>query len=117
MKLFALLKKDYEEQLCYYQVCTLNDSINVTNSSPFERRPELEPTLSRASFRHCSSGVQRCSTLPLPGQSSSYPLSLTHVLTDSDRYLDTHVTDGYKFLMQNYRIGDKICIFGAPFSF
>ncbi|KAF9525477.1 hypothetical protein CPB83DRAFT_859310 [Crepidotus variabilis] len=27
-------------------------------------------------------------------------------------FLDWHVLDGYKFLMQNYRVGDKICIFG-----
>ncbi|KAH9480717.1 hypothetical protein JR316_0007317 [Psilocybe cubensis] len=27
-------------------------------------------------------------------------------------YLDQHVMDGYTFLMQNYRRGDKICIFG-----
>lgn len=27
-------------------------------------------------------------------------------------YLDAHVMDGYRFLMQNYRVGDKICIFG-----
>ncbi|TFK34711.1 hypothetical protein BDQ12DRAFT_726579 [Crucibulum laeve] len=27
-------------------------------------------------------------------------------------YLDEHVMDGYKFVMQNYRVGDKICIFG-----
>ncbi|PPQ80444.1 hypothetical protein CVT25_001771 [Psilocybe cyanescens] len=27
-------------------------------------------------------------------------------------YLDQHVMDGYTFLMQNYRKGDKICIFG-----
>ncbi|KAF7987009.1 hypothetical protein HWV62_101 [Athelia sp. TMB] len=27
-------------------------------------------------------------------------------------YLDQHVMDGYKFLMQNYLEGDKICIFG-----
>ncbi|RDB14707.1 hypothetical protein Hypma_016365 [Hypsizygus marmoreus] len=27
-------------------------------------------------------------------------------------YLDAHVIEGYKFLMQNYRVGDKICIFG-----
>ncbi|KAI0642187.1 hypothetical protein C8Q79DRAFT_1013487 [Trametes meyenii] len=26
--------------------------------------------------------------------------------------LDTHVTSGYKFLMQNYEAGDKICLFG-----
>ncbi|KAI6044766.1 hypothetical protein EDC04DRAFT_3105514 [Pisolithus marmoratus] len=27
-------------------------------------------------------------------------------------YLHTHVMDGYKFLMANYREGDKICLFG-----
>lgn len=27
-------------------------------------------------------------------------------------YLDAHVMDGYKFLMDNYRPGDKICLFG-----
>ncbi|KAF8073979.1 hypothetical protein FPV67DRAFT_1739295 [Lyophyllum atratum] len=27
-------------------------------------------------------------------------------------YLDAHVIEGYKFLMNNYRVGDKICIFG-----
>ncbi|KAF9817319.1 hypothetical protein IEO21_03579 [Rhodonia placenta] len=27
-------------------------------------------------------------------------------------YLDAHVRGGYQFLMQNYRPGDKICIFG-----
>lgn len=28
------------------------------------------------------------------------------------RYLDAHVMDGYRFLMQNFRTGDKICLFG-----
>lgn len=27
-------------------------------------------------------------------------------------YLDQHVMDGYKFICQNYRPGDKICLFG-----
>ncbi|GLB38659.1 putative uncharacterized alpha/beta hydrolase domain (DUF2235) [Lyophyllum shimeji] len=27
-------------------------------------------------------------------------------------YLDAHVIEGYKFLMNNYRVGDRICIFG-----
>ncbi|KAG2151424.1 hypothetical protein DEU56DRAFT_777810 [Suillus clintonianus] len=27
-------------------------------------------------------------------------------------YLDAHVMDGYNFLMENYRPGDKICLFG-----
>ena len=28
------------------------------------------------------------------------------------RYLDAHIMKGYTFLMQNYRAGDKICLFG-----
>lgn len=27
-------------------------------------------------------------------------------------YLDAHIMDGYRYVMQNYRNGDKICIFG-----
>lgn len=27
-------------------------------------------------------------------------------------YLDAHVIDGYKFIMNNWKIGDKICLFG-----
>ncbi|KAL4070335.1 hypothetical protein J3A83DRAFT_3177617 [Scleroderma citrinum] len=28
------------------------------------------------------------------------------------KHLDSHVMDGYKFIMQNYEAGDKICLFG-----
>ncbi|KAG6885643.1 hypothetical protein C0993_011777 [Termitomyces sp. T159_Od127] len=34
------------------------------------------------------------------------------LLIECPRYLDQHVIEGYKFLMNNYRVGDKICIFG-----
>ncbi|EPT01124.1 hypothetical protein FOMPIDRAFT_1087437, partial [Fomitopsis schrenkii] len=27
-------------------------------------------------------------------------------------YIDDHICSGYKFIMQNYRPGDKICLFG-----
>ena len=27
-------------------------------------------------------------------------------------YLSEHVIEGYKFLMQNYNVGDKVCLFG-----
>lgn len=30
-------------------------------------------------------------------------------------YLYQNVIDGYKFLMQNYDIGDKVCIFGPSY--
>ena len=32
------------------------------------------------------------------------------------RYLSAHVMDGYRFLMDNHRMGDKICIFGRLFQ-
>ena len=28
-------------------------------------------------------------------------------------YLSEHVTAGYKFLMQNYNVGDRVCLFGS----
>jgi uncharacterized protein (DUF2235 family) len=28
-------------------------------------------------------------------------------------FLYQHVMDGYKFLMQNYNVGDKVCLFGG----
>ena len=31
-------------------------------------------------------------------------------------YLYQHVEDGYKFLMQNYIVGDRICLFGSSGS-
>jgi uncharacterized protein (DUF2235 family) len=31
-------------------------------------------------------------------------------------FLYQHVMDGYKFLMQNYNVGDKVCLFGGLFS-
>lgn len=34
------------------------------------------------------------------------------MISQNDRYMDAHVIEGYKFLMNNYRVGDKICIFG-----
>lgn len=37
-----------------------------------------------------------------------FPPTYTSLL----RYLNAHVRAGYKFLMQNYRQGDKICLFG-----
>lgn len=35
------------------------------------------------------------------------------ILASPIRYLGDHVKSGYKFLMQNYRPGDKVCLFGA----
>jgi hypothetical protein len=48
---------------------------------------------------HCSYPTVVC-----PNLSRNFPVF---------RYLSAHVMEGYKFLMQNYRAGDKICLFGA----
>ena len=37
---------------------------------------------------------------------------ISQLVKRASRYLDAHVMDGYKFLMQYYRTGDKICLFG-----
>ncbi|RXW24075.1 hypothetical protein EST38_g1771 [Candolleomyces aberdarensis] len=75
VKLFSLLKKDPEEQLCYYQA-----------------------------------GI---GTWFKPGIVSPL-LHWFAVLMDLGIawYLDEHVLDGYRFIMQNYRAGDKVCLFG-----
>jgi len=31
-------------------------------------------------------------------------------------YLHQHLMDGYKFLMQNYEVGDRVCLFGSSGS-
>jgi uncharacterized protein (DUF2235 family) len=43
----------------------------------------------------------------------SFPLDVVNNVVF--RYLNAHVRDGYHFLMQNYREGDKICLFGNLF--
>ncbi|KAF6754906.1 hypothetical protein DFP72DRAFT_897990 [Ephemerocybe angulata] len=75
VKLFGLLSKDPNEQLCYYQP-----------------------------------GI---GTWFKPGIVSPI-LHVGAVLMDLAIawYLDEHVLDGYRFLMQNYRAGDKVCLFG-----
>ncbi|KAJ3502100.1 hypothetical protein NLJ89_g9037 [Agrocybe chaxingu] len=75
VKLFALLRKDSDEQLVYYQA-----GIGTW----------FEPGVVSPLFEW-----------------GAKILDLAFAW-----YLDAHVTDGYKFLMQNYRAGDKICIFG-----
>ncbi|KAF8158001.1 hypothetical protein B0H34DRAFT_674491 [Crassisporium funariophilum] len=85
VKLFALLKKDdSEEQLCYYQMVNLTKNVQAGVGTWFE------PGVVSPIFEW-----------------GAKILDLAFAW-----YLDAHVMDGYKFLMQNYRSGDKICIFG-----
>ncbi|KDR82959.1 hypothetical protein GALMADRAFT_238664 [Galerina marginata CBS 339.88] len=75
VKLFALLKKDNDEQLCYYQAGVGTYFQPGVVSPIFEWGAKV--------------------------------LDLAFAW-----YLNQHVMDGYTFLMQNYRAGDKISIFG-----
>jgi uncharacterized protein (DUF2235 family) len=81
-----------DEQLCYYQVCF----------------PALY-------------GAHVCNVLYQPGIGTYFqPGAVQPLFQWGARmideavawYLDAHVRGGYTFLMQNYRPGDKICIFG-----
>ncbi|KAG2359491.1 hypothetical protein BDR07DRAFT_1378664 [Suillus spraguei] len=75
VKFFSLLKKDTDNQLCYYQA-----------------------------------GI---GTYFSPGVVSPMFSWLAKILDETFAcYLDAHVMEGYKFLMDNYEPGDKICLFG-----
>ncbi|KZT12113.1 uncharacterized protein LAESUDRAFT_670416 [Laetiporus sulphureus 93-53] len=75
VKLYALLKKEDNEQLCYYQ-------------------PGIGTYLN-------------------PGVVSPLFQWGAKVLDQAVAwYLEAHVRGGYRFLMQNYQPGDKICLFG-----
>ncbi len=72
----------------------------------------LERTKIRELCRRYRSGWPRYSTRQLHGASQSVMLGLILISVVSTRYLDAHVMGGYNFLMANYRVGDKICLFG-----
>ncbi|KAG2066291.1 hypothetical protein BDR04DRAFT_1106848 [Suillus decipiens] len=75
VKFFSFLKKDTDNQLCYYQA-----------------------------------GI---GTYFSPGVVSPMFTWLAKILDEAFAwYLDAHVMEGYKFLMNNYEPGDKICLFG-----
>ncbi|KAH8993939.1 hypothetical protein EDB92DRAFT_2064462 [Lactarius akahatsu] len=75
VKLYSLLRKDMEDQSCYYQA-----------------------------------GI---GTYFQPGVVSPLFEKAAEILDDTIAwYLYQHIMDGYKFLMQNYNVGDKVCLFG-----
>lgn len=75
VKFFALLNKDPNEQLCYYQ----------PGIGTWFKPGMVSPLL------HWGAKLM--------------DLAIAW-------YLDEHVLEGYRFVMQNYRAGDKICLFG-----
>ncbi|KAJ7740261.1 hypothetical protein DFH07DRAFT_982833 [Mycena maculata] len=92
VKLFALLKKDdFRQQLCYYQP-GIGTYVNPSMVSPIF---EWGAKVLDEAFAMC--------VRPELHHSTRSP---------SDSYLNGHVMDGYRFLMDNYHSGDKICLFG-----
>ncbi|OAX44319.1 hypothetical protein K503DRAFT_679125 [Rhizopogon vinicolor AM-OR11-026] len=85
VKFVSLLKKDTDCQLSYYQQ-------------------------GYSSLLVIQAGV---GTYFSPGVVSPMFISLAKILDEAFAwYLDEHVMEGYRFLMDNYRSGDKICLFG-----
>lgn len=94
VKFFSLLKKDNNDaQLCYYQVCTLQSPLRTVFETWYQ------------------AGL---GTYFAPGVVSPLFNWGAKLLDEAVAwYLPAHVMGGYEFLMQNYTVGDKICIFGA----
>jgi hypothetical protein len=101
VRLFSMLKKDDpESQVCYYQEST----------PPSTSSYALNPTdhLSQA-------GV---GTYVKPGAVSPFLRSVVKFLDSGLAvYLNEHVLDGYRFLMQHYQKDDRICLFGCVLVF
>jgi len=110
VKFFSLLKKDdFSEQLCYYQVLHFpSPTFAVTSRAIAWHRDVVQPWSRLAILlMGCQSpGHGFCLVRSSEPHTSSFGNNI------HNRYLDAHVVEGYKFLMQNYRVGDKICIFG-----
>jgi hypothetical protein len=101
VRLFAMLKKDDpESQVCYYQESTRPSTVSYA----------LNPT-----ERLTQAGV---GTYIKPGAASPF---LRSYIKFFDRalalYINEHVLDGYRFLMQHYQKDDRICLFGCVLVF
>ncbi|EGN98587.1 hypothetical protein SERLA73DRAFT_169524 [Serpula lacrymans var. lacrymans S7.3] len=84
VKLFSLFQKDTNEQLAYYQASLLAE---------------------------CE--VAGVGTYFSPGTVSPLFMWFAKLMDEAFAwYLDAHVMQGYQYLMNNYREGDKICLFG-----
>lgn len=95
VKFFAMLKKNCDaEQLCYYQ----------TGVGTYESPGILPGSLTML--------IAKLVDMAIAWYAHFLP-HFCHILGLLDRrYLDAHVMGGYRFLMDNYRDGDKISIFG-----
>ena len=101
VRLFSMLKKDDpESQVCYYQ-----------ESTP-------PSTLSYALNRTEHLSQAGIGTYVKPGAVSPFLRSVVKFLDSGlALYLNEHVLDGYRFLMQHYQKDDRICLFGCALVF
>ena len=101
VRLFSMLKKDDpESQICYYQEST---------------RPSIASYALNPTDHISQAGI---GTYVKPGAVSPFLSSVVKSLDSGlALYLNEHVLDGYKFLMQHYQKDDKICLFGCVLIF
>ncbi|KAG5643158.1 hypothetical protein DXG03_001488 [Asterophora parasitica] len=98
VELFAMLKKDdREHQMCYYQA-GIGTYTNPEIATPM--RAKISKTLDEAIAWNLDTHVM--------GQSSAGKPLIAFV---ADHVANGNL-DGYEFLMQNYKAGDRICLFG-----
>ncbi|KAG1742356.1 uncharacterized protein EDB91DRAFT_1336135 [Suillus paluster] len=107
VKFVSLLKKDTDSQLSYYQVCAC--AVPQRIHYPIADHPRCSNKGTEVPLI-IQAGV---GTYFSPGVVSPMFTWLAKILDEAFAwYLDVHVMEGYKFLMDNYRPGDKICLFG-----
>src|SRR5579863_66679 len=95
-----LKKDDPHSQVCYYQ--------ESTSPSYVSHALNLTECLTQAGI----------GTYIKPGNVSPFLRSIAKFLDSGLAwYLNQHVLDGYMFLMQHYRSGDNVCLFGCVLVF
>lgn len=114
VKFYSLLKKDKtDEQICYYQVC------NRGRSSCYKAKSILKPGIGTyfqpgvvsPFLRWWAAGLDMAIAWYL---SQHVLVSFWGVICNCHSRVSR--LDGYKFLMQNYNVGDKVCIFGVSWQ-
>ncbi|KAG1742345.1 uncharacterized protein EDB91DRAFT_308015 [Suillus paluster] len=107
VKFVSLLKKDTDSQLSYYQVCAC--AVPQRIYYPIADHPRCSNKGTQVPLI-IQAGI---GTYFSPGVVSPTFTWLAKILDEAFAwYLDVHVMEGYRFLMDNYRPGDKICLFG-----
>ncbi|KIK82658.1 hypothetical protein PAXRUDRAFT_832164 [Paxillus rubicundulus Ve08.2h10] len=87
-----------------------NGQFDSTNSNVVKFCGLLRKDLPEQQLLYYQAGI---GTYFAPGVVSPLLIPLAQLLDQAVAwYLDAHVMGGYKYLMENYRLGDKVCLFG-----